>query len=390
MPSKETLQFIKEYRTGDIHTLALQADKFPQVDMAFAINQIAGSRIAAVKIPSWHQTEGILYPSHLSLEQCSSEATARYKASLIKGNTLLDLTGGFGVDCAFLSQNFQKAVYVERQPELCEIARNNFSILNLNHIEVVNSDGLKYLKHTPKIDCIFLDPARRGKNGNKLISISDCEPDAKELSPFLLEKAEIIFIKLSPMLDLSLALQEMPLVKEVHIISVTNECKELLLILGKDHKQVSIHCANLKGNNSQFFSYAIDEELSASCLYTSQIETYLYEPNVSLLKAGAYKIISQNYHIKKLHPNSHLYTSDFLIEDFPGRVFRCESVFSFNKKELERELKKIDKANIAIRNFPSTVAELRKRTRLKEGGEIYLFATTLANEKKVLVRCSKP
>lgn len=389
MHTFETLQFIKDHQKDDVHTLALQAAKFPQVDMAYAITQIAGRQMAADKIPSWHKREGIVYPKHLSMQQCSSEATARYKASLIKGNTLIDLTGGFGVDCAFLSQNFQQAFYVEQQPELCEIAGNNFSLLQLGHITVINGNGTEYLKNTPKVDCIFIDPARRDKNGNKTISISECQPNVKELSSLLLEKADSVFIKLSPMLDLTLALHEIPLVREAHVISVANECKELLLRLDKTQKKTTIHCINLKGENIQDFFYEPMKEQSACCQFSQDIETYLYEPNASILKAGAYKAISHNYQIKKLHPNSHLYTSDTLIENFPGRTFRCEAIFSFNKKELKEGLKDIDQANLSIRNFPSTVAKLRKQTRLKEGGEVYLFATTLANEKKVLIRCSK-
>lgn len=244
--SPETQLFIREHQTDDVRALALQARKYPNVDMPTAITQIAGRQVAAEKIPSWRDTDDIWYPKHLSLEQCSSEVTARYKATLLKGNSLTDLTGGFGIDCAFLAAKFKSAIYVERQQELCEIAAHNFPILNLNHINVKNEDGVSYLQAMSPVDCIFLDPARRNEHGGKTVAISDCEPDVAELEELLLNKAGQVMVKLSPMLDLSLALKELQHVQEVHIISANNECKELLLILGQASvEEISIHCVNL-------------------------------------------------------------------------------------------------------------------------------------------------
>lgn len=391
--SPETQQFIREHLSDNVRTLALQAKKYPDVDMPTAITQIAGRQTAAEKIPSWKEIEDIWYPKHLSLEQCSSEITARYKASLLQGDSLTDLTAGFGIDCSFLAAGFQSVTYVERQEELCEIAAHNFPILNLNHITVRNEDGVDHLKAMPPVDCIFLDPARRNEHGGKTVAISDCEPDVAELEELLLSKANRIMVKLSPMLDLTLALKELEYTQEVHIISVNNECKELLLLLGQNPPtEVPIHCVNLstKGEQGeQHFVFTREQEQHSECNYTDILENYLYEPNASLLKAGAFRSIATAYPVKKLHPNSHLYTSDTLITDFPGRIFRIVSQCSFNKKEIKESLADLKKANLTVRNFPATVAELRKRINLAEGGDTYLFASTLNNGQKILIRCEK-
>ena len=398
----ETLRFIREHCKDDVRNLALQAPKYPGVDMPVALTQIAGRQAAAEKIPSWHEEEGILYPRHLSLEQCSSEATARYKASIIpesSSGTLTDLTGGFGIDCAFLSPKFHHVTYVERQEVLCEIASHNFPLLGLNHIRIENKDGIRHLQEMSSVDWIFIDPARRDGHGGKTVAIADCEPNVAELESLLLEKAQHVMVKLSPMLDLSLAIQDLKHVQEAHIVSVNNECKELLLILGHNivaAKNIPIHCINLQtkdGRNTettgQFFTFTREQEQCSECTYTDSLETYLYEPNASLLKAGAFRSIAAAYPVRKLHPNSHLYTSDTFIENFPGRIFRIVNQCSFNKKEVKENLADLKKANVTVRNFPATVAELRKRIHLAEGGDTYLFASTLNNGQKVLIRCEK-
>ena len=388
--SPETLRFIEENIRADVRSLALQTKKYPQVDMAMAVMQIAGRQIAESKVPSWYRTEGLFYPKHLSMEQCSSEVTALYKASLVEGETFADLTGGFGIDCSFLSRKFKKADYVERQAELCELANHNFPLLGLN-IEVHNEDGVEYLKRMQPVDCLFLDPARRDGHGGKTVAISDCEPDVSTLEDLLVEKAKTVMVKLSPMLDLSLALKTLKNVREVHVVSVNNECKELLLILQKQSisSEVSIHCEHIVNDLHQHFVFTQEQERISDCPLTSQVEAYLYEPNASILKAGAYRSLTQSYEVKKLHPSSHLYTSSHFIEDFPGRRFQVEAVSGFGKKELKTFLQGMEKANITIRNFPSSVADLRKRLKLKEGGEDYIFATTLADESKVLIKCKK-
>lgn len=389
--SAETLQYIKEHVHDDVRLLALQAKKFPEVDMAFAVTQIAGRQIASVKLPSWAAESDLFYPRHLSMEQCSSEATALYKSGLVHGDTFADLTGGFGVDCSFLSRRFRTSHYVERQSELCELARHNFPLLGLD-IEVHHQDGASFLQQMQSVDCIYLDPARRDGHGGKTVAISDCEPDLCQLEELLVTKARTVLVKLSPMLDLSLALKELHYVREVHIVTVQSECKELLLLLRKDsaESEVAIHCVQLlAGGEQRNYVFTQEQERSADCPLASAVGAYLYEPNASILKAGAYRSLTQAYPVKKLHASSHLYTSDSLVTDFPGRTFKVIAVAGFGKKELKNLLGGLEKANLTIRNFPSSVAELRKRLKLKEGGDDYLFATTLANGEKVLVHCRK-
>ncbi len=386
-----TIKFIKEHLADDPSMLALQANKYPGVNMIVAISQIAGKKMIVEKIPSWSKVEGLIYPKHLSLEQCSSEATARYKSSLVKGSSLVDLTGGFGIDCAFLSVHFSKVTYVERQQELCDVAAPNFTLLGLTHILVVNGDGVDYLSQMEEVDWLYIDPARRNRQGGKAVAIEECEPNVAELSEQLIHKAGQVMIKLSPMLDLSLALHHLPFTKAVHVVSVANECKELLIILGKERQnlRIPIHCVNiLKNGKTQTYSFNKEEE-SEGCEYAQQVRRFIYEPNASILKAGAYKSVARSYHLKKLHPNSHLYTSDDQILKFPGRIFVCDSVFSLNKKEIKTNLREIKKANITVRNFPLSVAELRKRLKLSDGGEVYLFATTLMEGQKALIKCHK-
>ena len=337
----ETIRFIEENARADVRSLALQAKKYPKVDMAMAVVQIAGRQIAEAKVPTWYRTEGLLYPKHLSMEQCSSEATAIYKASLMEGETFADLTGGFGIDCSFLSRKFKKADYVERQAELCELAKHNFPLLGLN-IDVHNEDGVEYLKRMQPVDCLFLDPARRDGHGGKTVAISDCEPDVSALEELLVEKARKVVVKLSPMLDLSLALKDLKHVCEVHIVSTDNECKELLLILQKEtaSSEVSIHCINSLGALNgyriyQEYAFTQEQERTSDCPLTHEVEAYLYEPNASIMKAGAYRSLTQAYPVKKLHPSSHLYVSPHFIEDFPGRKFQVEAVSGFGKKELK-------------------------------------------------------
>ena len=390
--SPEIQLFIREHSSDDVRVLALQAKKYPDIDMPTVITQIAGRKVAAEKIPSWWEIEKIWYPKHLSLEQCSSEITARYKARLLQGDSLTDLTGGFGIDCSFLATGFKSATYVERQEELCEIAAHNFPVLNLNHINIKNEDGVTYLQAMSPVDCLFLDPARRNEHGGKTVAISDCEPNVAELEELLLQKANRVMIKLSPMLDLTLALNDLKHVREAHIVSVGNECKELLLLLGQGEgvpaDDIPIHCVNFTGVPApQALVFTRRQEKERACPYTPQLKSYLYEPNASVLKAGAFRSLSSLYKVEKLHPNSHLYTSDHFLPDFPGRKFRITSSCGFGKKEVKEMLAAEKKANLTVRNFPATVAELRKRLKLAEGGGTYLFATTLADEKKVLIRC---
>lgn len=392
--SPETQEFINLHRTENIRMLALRSNKHKEIDLPFALQQIEGWQIARHKLPLWSKTKGIIYPPHISMEQCSSEQTAEYKADIMgKGEIFADLTGGFGVDTSYLARGFKKAWYVERNEDLCQTARHNFQILELPQIEVCNKEAELFLKEMPPVDCLFIDPARRNEHGGKAVAISDCTPDVKTLLPLLLQKGRKIMIKLSPMLDISLALHNLPDVSDVHIIAINNECKELLLIIQHNREEespVQYHSINLLSENkNQQFAFTQEEESLSTCTYATTIGNYLYEPNTAILKAGAFRSIAQRFHLEKLHPNSHLYTSETLERDFPGRSFIIEQAIGFTKKDLKALQSSVKKANLAIRNFPSSVAELRKRLKLQDGGETYLFATTLANEKKILLKCKK-
>lgn len=394
--SPETLAFIDSHRGDDVRTLALQAKKYPAVDMAEAVVQIAGYQIAEKKVPLWAQTAGIRYPQHLSMEQCSSEVTARYKASLVSGDTLTDLTAGWGVDCSFLARNFRCADYVERQETLCRIAAHNFPLLGLPHVRIHCADAVEYLQSMEPVDCLFLDPARRDSHGGKTVAIAECEPDVCRLEPLLVEKGKTVMIKLSPMLDMASALRDLQYVRRIHVVSVNNECKELIILLRKapDEEEaaageVIISCEQVVNNSvHQHFQFTFSEEKSAGCPLAESVGNYLYEPGTALLKAGPYRLLATRYGVEKLHPNSHLYTSSGLV-DFPGRRFRVTAVSGFGKKDLKVLLEGVEKANLTVRNFPSSVAELRKKLKLKEGGDTYLFATTLASGEKVLIRGEK-
>lgn len=388
--SENTKKFILEHVEDDVFRLGFHASRYPEVEMHVAVVQIEGHQKAKLKLPSWYANPDIIYPPHLALEQCSSEMTANYKASLVEGDTMVDLTGGFGVDSSFLARKFAKAVYVEQQDELCELAAHNFEALGLTNIETVNEEAADYLSNMEKVDLIYIDPARRNKQGGKVFAVSDCEPDLLEINDLLLQKADKILVKLSPMLDVYAAMQQLKNVAEVHIISVANECKELLLLLDSDqHDSPTIHCVNLNKTGNQSFSFNRDEESTAECQYASFMSNYLYEPNASVLKAGAFKVLAKRLNIEKLHPNSHLYTSDAPITDFPGKIFRVNGYSTFNKKDLHKFLGGMKKANISVRNFPMAATELHKRLKLTDGGNEFIFATTLYNNQHVIVRCER-
>jgi len=418
----ELKQFIKEHREDDVRQLALQASRYPVIDMPYALTQIAGWQSIRDKVPSWAACGDIIYPSHLPLEQCSSEATANYKYGVVakmgEHDSLTDLTGGFGIDCWFMSHAFQHTTYVERQEELVNIAQHNFQALSILHshfleqreqsqaclgyaesrqnrmLSAVNFTCEAWLSRTTSpVSWLYLDPARRDGHGGKTVAISDCEPDVRALEETLVDKAKHVMVKLSPMLDLDLALHQLQHVQEAHIVSVDNECKELLLILSKDTvtdiDHTPIHCVNIKKDGTQAFVFTKAEEQQSAPDLAQSIGQTLYEPNASLLKAGAYRCVSQRLRLQKLHANSHLYTSSQVNSDFPGRIFQVEAVSGFGKKELKTLLTDINKANLTIRNFPASVAELRKRLHLSEGGDTYLFATTLHPEEKILIKCKR-
>lgn len=387
--SPETKQFIDEHENDDIRALALKAHSYPQIDMQVAIQQIAGRQTARHKLPLWYAHKDIVYPVHLSMEQCSSQSTAEYKATLATGDNIIDLTGGLGVDISFMARGKNSAAYVEIQEQLCKLAEVNFKVLDLSQITVIYDNGVEYLQSVNRIwDTIYIDPARRNNSGRKTVLIEDCTPNLIEIDDLLNQKGKQTIIKLSPMLDITLALQSLTNVTDVHIISVNNECKELLFIKEQEPKETQLHCINISGNCTDSFIYKKSEEPQATATYTDTVKEYLYEPNASMLKAGCFKLISERFNIQKLHINSHLYTSDTCIESFPGRHFRVKRTLAPNKKECKQYLS-MPQANISTRNYPFSVAEIRKQIKLKEGGDDYIFATTLVNEKKVLILCEK-
>jgi len=417
--NQATQDFIRQHQDDDVRQLAFLGSKYPEVNMPFALDQIRGRKMARVKLPRWASLEGIIYPPHISMEQCSSEQTALYKAELAarllglpvpsseneKESEFVDLTGGFGVDFSYIASRLGvKSMYVERQAHLCEAAKENFGRLGLKNAIVKNGDGIKVLHSLKDLKLIFIDPARRDDAGNKVVSLKDCTPDVTVLQEEMLSKADDVVIKLSPMLDWHRAVSELSHVREVHIISVNNECKELLLVLSarnmgdmeassadgevKRAGNLRIYCIN---DAQSFVCEESDMEASSVKIAPSTLEEmqYLYEPNASLMKAGCFGVLSERYDARMLSKNSHLFVSREPIAAFPGRSFRIIAVSSFNKKELKRHLSGITKANIATRNFPLSVAELRKRLKLKDGGETYIFATTLSDESHVLVITNK-
>lgn len=382
-----TIEFIAQHREEDVRTLALQAGRFPTVDMREAVTQIEGWQQAREKLPTWAAVEGIIYPPKISMEQCSSEKTAKYKAKQVKGKRFADLTGGFGIDFSYMARNFNEAFYIERNKTLCDIATANFSLLGLEDAKVMNGNSEELFESLPHLDWIFVDPARRDGDGRKVVALSDCEPNVVELD--LLSKADMAMIKCSPMLDITMACRQLQHVSSVHIVSVNNECKELLIILDScNFTGITTHCVNILKDSTQIFSFTQDDEDTAETSYSSEVGKYLYEPNASVQKAGSPKSLSSHYHVDKLHPNSHLYTSNEHIHNFPGRIFEVVEVLGFSKADI-KSVQSLGKANITVRNFPESVQLLRKRLKLTDGGENYIFATTLNDDSKALILCKK-
>jgi len=382
-----TRQFIKDNLNNNVPTLALK--KAPVgTDVSLALRQIEARQLLKKKVPLWSDNDALLFPARRSIEQCSSEITANYKSNLLKGKSFADLTGGLGIDSYYLSQGFQKADYAEPQPELCELAQHNFSILGAG-ITVWNETAETFLSHCGQYDSLYLDPSRRDSYGRKTVSIGDCAPNVAALQDILLQKADTVMIKLSPMLDISQALAELHCVKEIHTIAVENECKELVFLMKSGYiGQTTLHAVNLL-TDQPAVSFSLDEESHCPLCLAETIGSYLYEPNVALLKSGCFKLLSQRYGVLKLHKNSHLYTSNTLISDFPGRIFTVEDCAPFHKKAWQSLISDLTQANLAVRNFPLSVVELRQSLKINDGGDVYLFATTLKKGEKVLVRTKK-
>ena len=384
-----TRQFIESHLNDDVRQLALS--KFPDdVDKTLALNQIEARQILSKKVPSWASNPDLLFPKHLSLEQCSSELTAKYKASLVEnGDVFVDLTGGLGIDSYFLSEKFKTSYYVENQKELCNLAQHNFAVLG-RKITIVNSDAETFLNQNLKFDLVYIDPARRDIYNRKMVSLHDCTPDIIDLQNILLKNAKNILIKASPMLDISMIINELPNIAEIYIVAVKNECKEILVLLRPDYNgNPLVISTEAKRSGEILFKFKQNEEQSAIPTFATTIKKYLYEPNAAIMKAGAFKLVSQRFGIDKLHINSHLYTSDTLIPDFPGRIFEVVGSASFSKKIKKELLKDVTEASVAVRNFPLSANELRKSLNLKESDGNFVFGTTMMGEKKVVIYCKK-
>lgn len=535
---KATQDFIRAHRRDDVRQLALQMHRYPDVDRAVALAQIAGWQAAVRKVPSWAQVEGIVYPPHLPLEQCSSEATAKYKTAVaarwlglglgpwlgpalgcpsstgagradcpttptatalpaigalgqgLQGQglqrhslpsssndtstdeaiatapgppalTLADLTGGMGVDCAFMATGFQAVTYVERDALLCQLARQNFRTLGLDHISVVEGDCLNVLPTLTPVDCLFIDPARRDAHGGRVVAMGDCTPDITAIEDLLLAHARLVMVKLSPMLDLTLAMGQLHHVREAHVVAVDGECRELLLVLAREdspsgmascpslkeslphadtpstiphsdaqsaHRQgmplvdthpatprcvpmascdnspatmgprpadgiddIPITCVNLTATAplGHPLRFTRRSERICPCPIATDLGTYLYEPSADLLKAGAYRTVAHTFGLEKLHPSTHLYTSSALRTDFPGRRFAIQAVYPLHKSGLRNLRAQVPRAELTLRNFPSTTADLRRRLAIAAGGDTTLMATTLHDGTHVLIACRK-
>ena len=428
-----TSEFVKQFRQADPRKLALQASRYPDVDMPYALNQIQGWQTAQRKFPSWAACDGVVYPPHLNMEQCSSEATARYKQQVARRwaeripnasrTSMTDLTGGFGVDFSFTSRCFDCATYVERNASLCDVVSANLPRLGIRNATVECAEAEAVLEQTEPQTMIFLDPARRDEHGAKTVLIADCTPDVCQLLPSLMQKSQFVMLKLSPMLDWHKAIVDLDgKVREVHIVSADGECKELLLVLAPDgNPEVQVFCVDIQSrpdSEGQYprseFVYSIGGEaepqptnstfniqnskLPSATNLTLNIEhltlninnsTFLFEPNASVMKAGCFDEIARAYGVSAISRNSHLFLSDRETDGFPGRTFVIDAVTTMNKRQLRQTLSGMKQANIAVRNFPLSVAELRKRLKLSDGGDTYIFATTTSDGDHILMLTHK-
>ena len=404
--SDATRAFVALHRADDVRELALHAKRDDDVDLPLALDQIAGWQTACAKLPDWAAHDDIWYPPHLSMEQCSSEATARCKMNVAQRligqadeTSLVDLTGGFGVDFSYMARAFDHATYVERQEHLCALAEHNMASLGLHHVNVVHADAEQYLQSMSHATLIFLDPARRDAHGARTYAIADCTPDALGLKDLLLAKADHVMIKLSPMLDWRKAVADFQgAVSEVHIVSASNECKELLLVLGREICDAPrLVCVN----DDQRLEVSPDEAVVAETTKQSDaiaidmasesiVGWHLYEPNASVMKAGCFAMLAQRFGVTQIAPNSHLFISHEAVADFPGREFIIDAASTMGKKELRATLAGLTHANITARNVPLSVAALRKKLKLKDGGDTTLFATSDSSNRHLIIRCHKP
>ena len=389
LTSPKVQRFMREHALDDPHQLALQARRYPDLPIAAIAEQLQARRKAQHKLPEWLATGGLVFPPTLSMEQCSSEATARYKSSLLRGQRLVDLTGGAGVDTYYLSRSFAQTDYVEQDERLAQLARHNFLVLGASSISIHATSAETFLPSLPQpVDAIYLDPARRDAQARRVFQLADSTPNVLELQNELLAKATTVLLKTAPLLDLQATLQALKNVSQVHVVAVRNEVKEVLYRLDREPADgPEITAINLQSLGEEPFSFLRSQEAHAEVTY-AEPKTYLYEPHAALMKAGAFKLIAQRFGLSKLHPNTHLYTSDELMSDFPGRTFRCRAVVPYQKKFVRKHVPD-GRASITTRNFPDAVAIVRRKLGLDDGGNLYLFAVRLESEQLRIVVTEK-
>ena len=379
-------QFINDNLNADVSKLLFKGSPFDTVTIQELVIQIISKKKCEKKLPNWFQTENIYYPPKVNIEQTSSETTAAYKASMISGDSIIDITGGFGVDCYYFAKKFKSVTHCELDTNLSTIVNNNYQQLKIDNINLVSGDGIEFLNNNKeKFDWIYIDPSRRDSVNKKVFLLKDCLPNVPDNLDLLFSKSDNILIKNSPILDISKTIEELRFVKEIHIVAIDNEVKELLFVLEKNYDNtITIKTTNKTKNKAQSFDF---QHLKITSSKYSEPEKYIYEPNSAILKSGGFHEVSSQLNLEKLHQHSHLYTSKNRIE-FPGRTFLVEHMCNYNKKEIRQYLKE-NKANITTRNFPETVAQIRKKTKIKEGGSQYLFFTTVNNDKLKVLICSQ-
>ena len=391
-----TWQYISGHASDDVAHLALHPSKDPQVDMAVALQQIAGRQKAKEKLPEWYATEGVLYPKKVSMEQCSSSQTAEYKASLVEGDSFADFSGGFGVDTVALARKFDKGWYVEPQEELCELFQHNCKVLDINNVNIINGTMEDNLAAIGPVDTIYLDPSRRDTHGRRVVSLADCTPNLPEWKSALLERCNTLMVKLSPMIDIFQTLRDLPETYAVHVVAVEGECKEVVFLLTRrdapwhvSTTDPTIVAVDINKNKAFRVETTLDTERTTPPCIATELGAYLYEPNAAVMKAGIFNALSQQFKIEKLAKNTNLFTANELHEDFPGRVFRIEAVHEFHPRKTAKELSHLASASIAVRNFPLTAEELRKTLKIKDGNTCYLFGCTLSGGMKCVIVCEK-
>lgn len=384
--SAEIQEFINSNITADVAKLALQKNKFPNTDWTSILNQVAAKQKSKIKLPTWFETPNIIYPSKISVEQTSSEKTAEYKSKLVSGAALIDLTGGFGVDDFYFARNVKEVIHCEINEELSQIVAHNLEQLEVKNIRCVSGDSTQILKDlNQEFDWIYIDPSRRNDAKGKVFMLKDCLPNVPELLDFYFGFSSNIMIKTAPILDIAAGLSELKNVKSIHIVALENEVKELLWILEKNYSaQIQMMTVNLTKESAEEFSF---EYANPSDPDYGQIKKYLYEPNAAIMKSGGFDAIANQFEVEKLHQHSHLYTSDNLI-DFPGRIFEVQQQLEYNKHSMKAALEN-KKANITTRNFPETVENIRKKWKIKDGGNLYCFFTTDVNNNKIVLLCNK-